>query len=125
MDAHAGGDADLVAFLRNFKTGTEIFALADPLRFVEELSARWQARVRTAPAPATVDVPVMEPGAIFISYASEDRPAAEALRTALDEAGMDVWFDRDRLFAGDPSSRASGATSSAVRCSSPSCRKPA
>jgi hypothetical protein len=101
VDARAGCDADLVAFLRNFKTGTEIFALADPLRFVDELSARWQARVRTAPEPVAVDVPVMQPGAIFISYASEDRPAAQALRTALDEAGMDVWFDRDRLFAGD------------------------
>ncbi len=101
VDAQACRDADLVAFLRNFKTGTEVFALADPLRFVEELSARWQARVQLAPAPATVEAPVMEPGAIFISYASEDRPAAEALRTALDKAGMDVWFDRDRLFVGD------------------------
>jgi hypothetical protein len=101
VDARAGGDADLVAFLRNFKTGTEIFALADPLRFVDELSSRWQSRVRQAPAPAAVEVPVMDPGAVFISYASEDRPAAEALREALDAAGMDVWFDRDRLFAGD------------------------
>ncbi len=101
VDARAGLDADLVAFLRNFKTGTEVFALADPLQFVTELSTRWQARVRQAPAPAAVEVPVMDPGAVFISYASEDRPAAEALRTALDQAGMDVWFDRDRLFAGD------------------------
>ena len=29
----------------------------------------------------------MDPGAVFISYASEDRPAAEALRTALDAGG--------------------------------------
>lgn len=101
VDARAGGDEDLVAFLRNFKTGTEVFALADPLRFVDELAARWQARVRTMPAPAVAEVPVMEPGAVFISYASEDRPAAQALRDALEDSGMDVWFDRDRLFVGD------------------------
>lgn len=101
VDARVGRDQELVAFLRNFKTATEIFALADPLRFVDELSRRWQARVRTAPEPAPVEVLAMEPGAIFISYASEDRPAAQALREALDTAGMDVWFDRDRLFVGD------------------------
>ena len=93
--AAPAGDADLVAFLRNFKTGTEVFALADPLRFVDELSSRWQARVRQAPAPAAVEAPVMDPGAVFISYASEDRPAAEALRTALD-AGRNGCLVRSR-----------------------------
>ncbi len=101
VDAQACGDADLVAFLRNFKTGTEVFALADPVRFVDELSKRWEARVRQAPAEKRLEAPVMTPGAVFISYASEDRPAAEALYAALDEAGMDIWFDRQRLFAGD------------------------
>lgn len=43
----------------------------------------------------------MEPGAVFLSYASEDRPVAEALKEALESAGVGVWFDRDALEAGD------------------------
>lgn len=43
----------------------------------------------------------MLPGAVFLSYASEDRPAVEAIREALESAGVDVWFDRDALKLGD------------------------
>jgi hypothetical protein len=100
VDARACTDRELIAFLRNFKTGTEVFALADPLRFVDELAARWRARA-PAPEQPPPELPGMEAGAIFISYASEDRPAAQALRDALDRAGLDVWFDRDRLLTGD------------------------
>ena len=38
---------------------------------------------------------------IFLSYASEDRPAVLLLRTALETAGLDVWYDANELGGGD------------------------
>jgi hypothetical protein len=43
----------------------------------------------------------MPDGAIFISYAREDLAVVRALKEALEEAGLTVWFDFDRLGAGD------------------------
>ena len=38
---------------------------------------------------------------IFLSYASEDRPAATAIQLALRAQGHKVYFDRDDLSPGD------------------------
>jgi TolB-like protein len=38
---------------------------------------------------------------VFISYASEDRPAARLLRDALLATGLDVWYDENELTGGD------------------------
>jgi TolB-like protein len=38
---------------------------------------------------------------VFLSYASEDRPAAQALKAALAEFGLDVWYDEGGLDGGD------------------------
>jgi TIR domain len=40
-------------------------------------------------------------GAIFISYASEDIDAAKKLKTGLDSARLEVWFDKAGLQGGD------------------------
>lgn len=95
-DARIHQDPGLVPFLRNFSPETEIFE--DAVAFVDELSARWQAlHPETDPPPA---LPA-HPGAIFLSYAREDLEAAQALRQALEDAGMDVWFDKTALRGGD------------------------
>ena len=39
--------------------------------------------------------------AVFLSYASQDAPAAEQLCQALREAGVEVWFDQSELRGGD------------------------
>ena len=39
----------------------------------------------------------MPPGSLFISYASEDRPAALRLASELQAAGLPVWLDRQQL----------------------------
>ncbi|HEY6619793.1 MAG TPA: TIR domain-containing protein [Steroidobacteraceae bacterium] len=39
--------------------------------------------------------------AVFLSYASQDAPAAELLCQALRKAGIEVWFDRSELRSGD------------------------
>jgi hypothetical protein len=43
----------------------------------------------------------MPENAIFISYAREDLPAVQQLKSALDGAGLITWFDFDRLESGD------------------------
>jgi hypothetical protein len=76
----------------------------DPVAFCAELARRWEARHPTEdwsarlrlPAPA----PSMPHGAIFVSYAREDETAAANLVRGLQEAGCTVWYDRERLQAG-------------------------
>ncbi len=41
------------------------------------------------------------PGAVFISYASQDGDAALRICRALEEAGVEVWFDQSELRGGD------------------------
>ena len=43
----------------------------------------------------------MPENAVFISYAREDIPAVQKLKSALDAAGIRTWFDMDRLEGGD------------------------
>jgi hypothetical protein len=43
----------------------------------------------------------MPDGAIFISYARDDLAVVRALKEALEGAGLTVWFDFDRIGAGD------------------------
>lgn len=101
-------DSNLVLFLESFSYGTRI-APMNPQRFVAELHRRWMERhpPRAASAPAAgapdpaAAIPDMSPGAIFLSYAKEDLVAAQKLQKALEGVGIDVWFDKDRLEAGD------------------------
>src|ERR1700746_2760768 len=39
--------------------------------------------------------------AVFLSYASEDAPAAQRIAEALRAAGIEVWFDKSELRGGD------------------------
>ncbi len=45
--------------------------------------------------------PVTPRPSVFLSYASEDRAAARALRDTLLGAGLDVWYDENELGGGD------------------------
>lgn len=100
-------DENLVLFLQRFSKGTKIFPEADPVAFVAELFRRWaevhpettnETFTPTAPAQDAHEVP---PGAVFLSYASENRDAVEKLKAALDQAGVDVFFDREQLQSGN------------------------
>ena len=51
---------------------------------------------RWVPPPAE-----MPEGAIFISYAREDLATVRTLKNSLEAAGLTVWFDFDRIAAGD------------------------
>src|SRR5262249_35135389 len=70
---------------------------------VLQLGQQWRERYRPAPAEArSVSPPAEMPeGAIFISYAREDLAAVRTLKNSLEAAGLTVWFDFDRIAAGD------------------------
>lgn len=108
-DPEARNGGPLVGFLRAFSPRTRVYEDGDSASFVKTLYEKWRDRTGSpvvapefvvrgmygeAPAP-------MKAGSIFISYASEDRSAAERLARALDTAGLDVWLDRRQLQGGD------------------------
>ena len=99
VDETANAGAPLVTFLSSFSRETQVLA-EDPVAFVAEFSRRWQARQGSvashAPEPSKM-ADTMPPGSLFISYASEDRPAALRLATDLQAAGLPVWLDRQQL----------------------------
>jgi len=98
-------DENLVLFLERFSRATEIFR-GNPAEFVAELHQHWTER---HPGAAQTSAPTVSSpgsasdtrqGAVFLSYASGDVAAVEKLKTALDVAGVDVFFDRDELQPG-------------------------
>ena len=108
-DDHTMQDERLVAFLQQVSVRTRVYGGAEA--FVAELHARWTARQRkavpagngAAHAPVRLLPPAREmpENAIFISYAREDLPAVQRLKSAFDAAGLTTWFDLDRLEGGD------------------------
>jgi len=100
VDADVKTDSSLVAFLTSFSRETQVLPL-DSLDFVAELAQRWQQRQggdAAAKAPEPGPMPeTMPPGSLFISYASEDRPAALRVAAELQAAGLPVWLDRQQL----------------------------
>ena len=79
------------------------------IAFIKELRDRWLAHnpktaVRASPVAAALQRELpdeMPEGAVFISYAREDRADVELLKSSLDTHGLLVWFDRDKLKGGD------------------------
>jgi hypothetical protein len=103
----AAADAELVDFLNHFSRYTDVFG-QDAVQFVDELHTRWtEAHVTHEPSPSPdprVDQELPDdcvPGAIFLSYASEDRDVVGRIDTRLKQAGLDTWFDRSQLEGGD------------------------
>ena len=105
-DRCVGEDPGLVYFLNHFRTRTKVFP-GESVAFIDELHRRWLERhpppkplpvepVETPPPPLA-----MPPAAVFLSYASEDRKSVEAIKSQLEAAGVDVWFDRQELRPGD------------------------
>jgi hypothetical protein len=74
----------------------------DPVTFVAELRERWTTRKQAATPATRAELSPMRRGAIFVSYASADWPAAQAVAERLRQASLEVWFDRIDLQTGDP-----------------------
>jgi len=94
-------DASLRTFLRDFARRVWIYEDGGSADFVRELHQRWQAAQEegwstTSDGRAVPAEPAeMIDGAVYVSAAPADRTAAEQLAAKLDEAGLDVWFDRN------------------------------
>jgi TIR domain len=106
-DRRVEEDTGLVFFLNHFRTRTKVFP-GEAVAFVNELHRRWFERhpVGTTvslgqTATGVEETAVMPPGAVFLSYASEDLERAIKIRDALEHAGVDVWFDKQELQPGD------------------------
>jgi len=99
-------DEDFTRFLKRFSRDSSCY-LIDAGEFVGELFRRWAERNPQDETGAGVGAeptgrPPATPGAIFISYASDDVGAARALCADLEEIGGDVaWFDKTALKPGD------------------------
>jgi len=103
-DSAMSGDPNLVLFLTHFSRGTRIFRSGSAVEFVEELHARWMQRhpqTETPIQPAKASTPRGDTGAVFLSYASENGAAATAIKDALEANGVDVFFDKEELQAGE------------------------
>jgi hypothetical protein len=95
-------DKNLLDFFKTFSRGITVFPTG-PVEFISELHQRW-----TALHPDAVDWGMLHGGDaqkkgpfVFISYASEDLTAAASINTALNHAGMDTFFDKEGLLAGE------------------------
>jgi hypothetical protein len=100
-DQRALDDSALLDFLRHYSKRTRVFQ-AGAADFVDELSERWTAhREANREAHPEWEPSPITSGAVFLSYASEDRPVVEAISDALQRAQIPVWFDRQQLKSGD------------------------
>jgi hypothetical protein len=106
-DAEVSNDHNLVAFLKHFSKATKVFRSGSAVEFVAELHRRWterhpggSERVSASVEGGPAHLPV-EQGAVFLSYASADFPAANKIKAALEDAGVAVFIDREGLQSGD------------------------
>jgi TIR domain/SIR2-like domain len=107
VDPEVSSDDNQVLFLKNFSKATKIYRSGGVLEFVSELHQRWTERHpdnstrANESSPSISSLSEVEPGAVFLSYASGDSEAVEKLKTALEAAGVDVFFDREQLQPGN------------------------
>ncbi|MCP4116202.1 MAG: toll/interleukin-1 receptor domain-containing protein [Desulfobacteraceae bacterium] len=90
--------------LRNFlrRKKARVLPPLSPVDFIAELHQRWQARQQ--PEQKTVDehgdaaMPSeTKPGAVFLSYAREDKETVVSIRAQLEAANIDTWMDEKGL----------------------------
>jgi len=103
-DQSIAQDKNLLEFFKTFSRGTTVFPGMGPCEFIAELHQRWSDL-----HPGLVDWSKLQDGDnarpsgpyVFISYASEDLTAAAAVNKALNHAGIDTFFDKQGLEAGE------------------------
>jgi hypothetical protein len=115
VDAAVFGDKRLREFITYFSRETIVVPTDDVAGFVSELHEAWFQRYPASTAPETAASPAVSAApekrdgqlaSVFLSYASEDRPAALNIKQALEKIGWTVWFDKaGGLEAGDDYAR--------------------
>jgi len=97
-------DEGLENYLRRKRA--KVLAPNSPIAFVEELYRRWQLRQSESPEQqfearsGASDSTPLKRGAVFLSYANEDRETVRRIRTQLEDARIDTWMDESGLEPG-------------------------
>jgi TIR domain-containing protein/SIR2-like protein len=101
-DEQVRNDPGLLTFFHQ-SPYVKVYTDGTPAEFVAELRRRWDVRAaQLAREQKTEQAPFeIEPGTVFVSYASDDLPFAKAIAAALAAEGLDVWFDKQELGSGD------------------------
>ena len=123
VDNLSPNDKELVMFLEGRKIN--VYTENNVVDFVDELHRRWTeeyghepmvpapssqqsespasqgAKLAVPAAQAAMPIGPSSPDAVFISYHSSDREVARTVAKSFEAAGVDVWFDREALLAGD------------------------
>lgn len=96
----------LVEFLQRKRA--VVLSPVSPIAFVDELHRRWQSRIAKDPARKLRGIEhrdlggeSMKRGAVFLSYAREDKATVAAIKAQLEAANIDVWMDESGLEPGD------------------------
>ncbi|MEO5997042.1 MAG: toll/interleukin-1 receptor domain-containing protein [Chitinophagaceae bacterium] len=105
-DTRISSDHNLVLFLRNYSRSTKIYQGNSAASFIDELHYRWfklhpSGDKREVEPNFHLTKTLLTNGSIFLSYASEDIQAVMKIRDALEEEGLDVFFDKASLQSGD------------------------
>jgi hypothetical protein len=102
-DSRSPADESLVFFLDHFSRSTRVaFRRGGSVEFVEELWRRWHEAYPDPPPRRWAPPPEQMPdAAVFLSYASEDRPAVQKLKEGLEIDDLPVWFDQTHIVTGD------------------------
>lgn len=87
-------------FLRRKRA--RLFVPYSPVKFIEELHRRWLEQMKTQNGETKQEQPpsISKRGAVFISYAKEDRDSAFSIRTQLEMENIDAWMDESELESG-------------------------
>ncbi len=100
----APSTSEFAVFLDHFGRSTEHFS-REPVEFIARFAEKLPRDLTLTPAPRAPAArrdparDILE-GALFLSYASEDRAIVERIQQALGE-DIDCWFDRLQLIGGD------------------------
>jgi hypothetical protein len=96
----------LVEFLQRKRA--RVLSPVSPIAFVDELHRRWQARTASDPGRKLRGIEnrdlggeSMKRGAVFLSYAREDKFTVASIKAQLEAANIDVWMDESGLEPGD------------------------
>lgn len=101
VDEQVSRDTELAVFLRQYDS--QVFRSLRATEFVDQLHERLCRGERGGAdgrPPPPVHARAMPSEAVFVSYAREDIEHARQMVAAFERAGIDVWFDEQRLLGG-------------------------
>jgi len=108
-DRHTRHDEKLLSFLS--RNNSLVYTNGESCEFISELHEKWKERfgnddvgdppsLATSPAPKRSAAEFPKNG-VFISYAHEDKEAAQQIKKLFEEHNIHAWIDNEQLESGD------------------------